>query len=483
MKKKLLVALLAGLSVLSARTVSATDLVQAYNDALKSNPTYLAARSTYYAALQDTAISRAVLLPQLSLSGGGTDGNTLFLSKAKASGNAQTDDTTTNKGYGVDLSLSQSIFNFTNIEEFRAAKDTVKSAAETYYAALQTLMVTVATDYFAVLQAQDNLRYAESNTKANQSSLNQAQQQYRVGTNTLTDVYTAQAAYSSAVSEEVSAKNTLEDAIVNLRSVTGKEYQTFSSLSKDFPLVSPDPKNVNDWVKAALENNPSLKAANYTAQAAMKTVSAQWGGHLPTVDLNASYGTDYSYQTADIAADTGAMRTNTGTVGIDVTVPLFEGGIVTAQTKQAEYNYETAIHNLELEHRSVATSTREDYLNVLSQMSAVQADETSVKSNISALQGLIAGYKVGTQTMIDVLNQQSLLLQAEQTYASNRYSYVTSLINLKNDIGILSLSDLEAINDWLGDAPATQSTANDTKKFALQKLKNNIKTKTKNLST
>ena len=476
MKRKLSVICLGLAGCLLSSPVLATDLVEAYNDALKSDPTYLAAQSTYHAALQDTPISRAVLLPQLSL--GGSNSGALFLDKAKASGSGQTDSTTTSRGYDVALSLTQSIFDFTAIEEFRAAQDTVKAAAATYYAALQTLMVTVATDYFAVLEAQENLRYADANVVANKSSLTQAQQQYEVGTNTQTDVYTAQAAYSTAVSQQVAAQNSVADAIETLRAVTGKEYTTFSALNKDFPLVSPDPKKVSEWVKVAVENNPNLKAAHYTAMSAMKTVSAQWGGHLPTVDLVASYGTDYQYQTSNNSSDAGSDRTNTGSVGIGVSMPLFEGGLVTAQTKQAEFNYETAIHNLELEHRTIETSTRIDYLNVLSAISAVQADGTSVKSNQSALRGLEAGYRVGTQTMIDVLNQQSLLFQSEQSFATDRYNYVTNLINLKNDTGVLGLNDLEAINDWLGEAPVIETSESADKKYGLQALRNNYHSKT-----
>ena len=477
MKRRLSVVLLGLGGCFGVAPVFATDLVEAYNDALKSDPTYLAAKSTYQAALQDTPISRSVLLPQISL--GGSNNGSLFLSKAKDSGAAQTNNTTTSKGYGVALSLTQPIFDFTAIEEFRAAQDAVKSAAATYYAALQTLMVTVSTDYFAVLEAQENLRYADSNVAANKSSLDQAQQQYRVGTNTLTDVYTAQAAYSTAVSGQVAAENSLQNAIETLRAVTGKKYETFSSLNEKLPLVSPDPKDVNDWVRVAVENNPSLKAAHYTAMAAMKTVSAQWGGHLPTVNFSASYGTDYQYQSSDIASDEGSSRTNTGTVGLDVSLPIFEGGLVTAQTKQAEYNYETAINNLELEHRTVEKNTRIDYLNVLAAISTVQADEISVKSNITALKGLEAGYRVGTQTMIDVLNQQSLLFQSEQAYATDRYGYVTSLISLKNDTGVLGLNDLEAINDWLGETSVEPKSEKAEQASGLQALRNNYRSKTK----
>lgn len=441
----------------------AANLIEAYQDAVTSNPTYLAAKSTYLAALQNTPISRSVLLPQISITSNGQQGNALFLQKSKTAGGVVTNDTNTNRGYGVALKLSQSIFDFSSIAAFRAAKDTVKSAAETYYAAIQSLMNTVATDYFAVLQAQDNWRYALANTKANQSSLTQAQQQYRVGTNTLTDVYTAQAAYSSAVSNEVTAKTALENAVENLRAITGKKYTAFSALQDAFPLVSPEPKEMSDWVRVALEHNPELKAKNYTAMAAMKTVSAEFGGHLPTLTLNASYGTDYVHQVSNTAANTGAERTDDAVLGVDIEIPIFEGGLVTAQTKQAEYNYETAIHALELERRTIETRTREDYLSILSEISAIEADKIAVKSSQSALRGLTAGYRVGTQTMINVLNQQSLLLQAQQTYAADRYNYVTNFINLKNDLGVLNIHDLEAINAWLGTTPAV---ARDAQKAA-----------------
>jgi outer membrane protein len=379
----------------------------------------------------------------------------------------------------MQLSLTQSIFDFSAIEEFRAAKDTVKAAAETYYAALQTLMVTVATDYFTISNDQENLRYAAANVAANQSSLTQAQQQYQVGTNTLTDVYTAQAAYSSAVSGQVAAQNALQDAIEHLRAVTGKLYTSFAPLNDNFPLISPEPKEVDDWVKVSLASNPTIKAANYNAMSAMKTVSAQWGGNLPTVDLAASYGTDYQFQTSNNTSDAGSSRTTGASVGVNVSMPLFEGGLVTAQTKQAEFNYQTAIHNLELQHRTIETSTRVDYSNVLSAISAVQADKTSVKSNESALRGLEAGYRVGTQTMIDVINQQSLLLAAEKTYAADRYNYVTNLIHLKNDTGVLGLNDLEAINDWLGTTPVALESENPAQKQGLQVLRNNYHSKKK----
>jgi outer membrane protein len=467
--KKTLVLCLSPLVLALSQQAHAVDLLGVYQDGLKNDPTYSAAKTTYLSAMQDVPINRAVLLPQLVF--GQSGGGSAFISKTQTSGELSgSNDDYSQRGYGFSLNLTQELFNFPDFEALKEAKLTVKSAAATYYAAAQDLMVRVATAYFTILKDQDVVRYTEANVESNKKSLDQATQQYNVGLKTLTDVYTSQAAYSSAVSEDVAAKNTLATDIENLRAITGKSYDAYDKLSDDFPLASPDPKSIEDWVKVSVNHNWSLKSSIYTMQAAMEEIKVQWGGHLPTVSLSASYGNNIYNQVGVAESDSGADRTKSAAAAVNMSIPIFEGGSVTANTKQAEYNYQTDVYDMELEYRTVVSDTRQDYLSVLSGISAVDADLISVKSNINALKGLEAGYKVGTQTMVDVLNQQSLLFQAQQSYATDRYNYVTSLINLKSDTGTLSQEDLEAINGWLGEAPAAKAKKDETS-LSVQTLK------------
>lgn len=468
MKKKTIALLLSPIISLSSSVVFADDLMQVYQEALTSDPTYLAAKSTYLSSLQDVPINRAVLLPQLVLNQG--SGGSGFLNHTDTSGTITSHDGSSQEGYGFSLALTQQLFNFPAFESLKEAKSTVKSAAATYYAAAQDLMVRVATDYFTVLEDEEVVHYTEANVRSNKRSLDQARQQYKVGLKTLTDVYSAQAAYSSAVSEDVSAKNTLASDKENLRAITGKEYKSLAKLSDDYPLVSPDPKGIDEWVKVAVDNNWQLKATNYDVAAAMSEIKVQWGGHLPTLELDASYSNNYFYQNSDYDSSTGSNRAIKKTAALNMSVPIFEGGAVSAAAKQAEYDYQTAVHNMDLQYRTTVTTTRQDYLNVVSGISAVKADKSAVVSNQNSLKGFEAGYKVGTQTMVDVLNQQSLLFQAQQAYASDRFSYVTNLINLKSDTGTLSVKDLEAINGWLGDAPAAKAYKENTREYGLQTL-------------
>lgn len=458
--KKMLILCLSPLVLALSSEAKAIDLLGVYQDGLKNDPTYSAAKATYLSAMQDVPINRAVLLPQLVFgqSGGGSG----FINKTETSGSLSGDNSHySQRGYGFSLNLSQELFNFPDFESLKEAKLSVKSAAATYYAAAQNLMVRIATAYFTILKDQDVVRYTEANVESNKKSLDQATQQYNVGLKTLTDVYTSQAAYSSAVSQDVSAKNTLADDIENLRAITGKVYDQYARLSDDFPLASPDPKNIEDWVKVAVNHNWNLQSSIYAMQAAMEEIKVQWGGHLPVVTLDASYGNNSYHQVGETDSTTGSDRTKTAAAAVNLSIPIFEGGSVTANTKKAEYNYQTDVYNMELQYRTTISSTRQDYLSVLSGISAVNADASSVKSNINALKGLEAGYKVGTQTMVDVLNQQSLLFQAQQSYATDRYNYVINLVNLKSDTGTLSMDDLTAINDWLGETPKAKNHTAD----------------------
>lgn len=428
-------------SSMLASNAFAADLMQVYQDALINDPTFLAAKTTYLSALQDVPISRSFLFPQLGIGQG--SGGSAYLSKT----DKDDGDDTSRRGYGFKLNLSQQIFNYSYFAALKGAKASVKEAAATYYSAAQTLMVDVSTDYFTILLDQAVLRYNESNVEANKSSLDQAQEQYKVGLKTLTDVYTSQAAYSTAVSEKIDAQTTLTNDIENLRALTGKTYDSFEPLNEDFPLVSPDPDDIDKWVQVAVDSNWDLKALHYEAMVSMANVKQLWGGHMPTLELDASYG-DTFY---DESGGVGASSEKTGSVGVDLEIPIFQGGLVSAQTKQAEYDYQTAVHNMEIQYRTVVTSTRQNYLNVVSGISAIKADQTSIKSNESSLKGLQAGYNVGTQTMVDVLSQQSLLFSAQQDYATDQFEYITSLINLKSYAGTLSVDDVEALNGWLGD--------------------------------
>ena len=243
-------------------------------------------------------------------------------------------------------------------------------------------------------------------------------------------------------------KNTLANDKEALREITGQLYPSLSRLKDNFPLVKPMPASIDAWTQAAEEQNLSLQAARYTAQAAKEYIKVQSAQGLPSLNLTGSYEDANGKRT-----DGGRSRVKTTSVGVNLTYPIFKGGLYSSQTNTAMYNYETAAAQMDYTHRATVAKVRNAYLGVLAEISQIQADRQAIKSAKASLASYEAGYKVGTQTIVDVLQAQSKLYQNEQTYASDRFNYITDTFSLKQAAGILSTNDLSKINNWLTTTP------------------------------
>jgi outer membrane protein len=453
MKKRiLLLAVLVGWQT----AASAADLLQVYQQALVSDQLYQQAISTRLTNREGVPINIANLLPNVVVTANPSvtrQANSGAVMGSTGSP-ALTPRNNLQKAYLLSLTATQTIFNYAQIANVAAALEVAKGADATLNAALQDLMVRTAKAYFQVLQDEDNLSYANASKIAYQEQLDQVKQQYDVGFKTITDVYTAQASYDTAVANYITAETNLSNDRENLRVITGKFYPAISSLSDDFPLISPKPINVDDWVKVALQQNWTIKQFQYALETARQNVHAQFAGHMPTVNVQGSLSRQFtsnfnSYGDVLSLQRNGPSSQNDKAVQLNITMPIFSGGQVTAQTNQAAYQFQTAQAQLEKAQRDSINLTRQSYLGVLSGISKISADKQAIKSNISSLDGMTASYKVGTETLVDVLNQQQKLFQAQTQYATDRYAFVNNVLALKQAAGTLSFDDLRAINAWL----------------------------------
>jgi outer membrane protein len=356
------------------------------------------------------------------------------------------------RSYALTLTATQTVFNFAQFSGVASAVATAKGADATLNAAMQSLMIRAASAYFAVLKDEDNLDYALASKTAFAQQLDQVDQQYKVGLKTITDVYTARASYETAVATYIAAEATLANDKENLRVITGNYYDHLAPLSEAFPLISPKPLSVEDWVRTAQLQNWTVKSAQYNADSARQLIRQQFAGHLPTINLQGSMERLYTdningYRTLNQRSGPGTQSDRS--IGLNITMPLFQGGGVVAQTNQAVYNYKVAQQQVEQALRDTTNTTRQSYLNIIAGISKIKADQEAVKSAISSWEGLQASYNVGTGTLVDVLNQQQRVFQAQTQYATDRYAFVTNILALKQAAGTLSFDDLRALNAWL----------------------------------
>ena len=449
MKKKLLALLL----TLCATSATAADLMEVYQQATISDPVYQQNVQKTLATAEGVYISLSSLLPSIY----GT--YSPYLSKQTSSGpGARFIGESRSRGYSIQLNATQTIFNYAQITNFMQSRVTAKQASATLNAAAQDLMLRTAKAYFQILEDVDVLKASLSARTAFSKQLDQVTQQYKVGIKTITDVYTAQASYETSDADYITALNALANDRENLRAITGKLYPTIDKLSEKFPLVTPTPANINIWVDKATQQNWQIKAAQYGAEAAKINIAQQNAGHLPTLNIQGVYDVqfdrDFGSNSTDFLNLPGAEQIHTSTALLNLNLPIVQGGAVIAQTRQAKDNYQLSLQQLEQQLRSTLNIARQSYLNVYADVSKIAADKKAIKSSISSLQGMEEGYRVGTEILLNVLNQQQQVFTNQKQYAHDRYAYIIDYLTLKQAAGTLSPDDLAAINGWL-DKPIT----------------------------
>jgi outer membrane protein len=441
---------------------SAEDLSQIYQEARQADPTLAGADANRGAAEAGVGIARAPLLPQIgaSLSYGHSDGSSTSISpQPDGSGNyvlLPVTSSSRDRSRQAQGTLTQTLFNWGDITRLRGARANARSVGATYDAAEQELMVRTTTAYFGVLTAADQLAFAQSNEKALAKQLDQAEQRYKVGLSAITDVHEARANHDTAVAQTIQAQNAYDTAREAVTQITGKDFGELKKLRDQLPLEKPDPANLQAWVDVALKQSPLLASSRFALESAQDNVSTQRAGHLPTLSasLVRTDTPSWGMRTSSFGgSNLGSFPSNglsgDTTIGVTLAVPIFTGGLVTAQLHQAIYQRDAAQDQLELTRRVVITSTRNAYRAVLAGISEVDATHQAVISAQSALDATQAGFEVGTRTIVDVLLSQQALFQAQSAYSQARHQFVLSGLLLKQAAGELEVKDLEAVNALL----------------------------------
>jgi len=420
----------------------ADDLLSVFQLAEQSDPQYQAAIAAHSAALEVVPQSIAALLPDLSLSGDVSRNR--FHNRTPL---AREDKNTyaTNKIYSARL--RQSIYHRDRFIKLKQANSQVAQADATLVAARQDLVQRTATRYFLVLGAMDNLTFVRADKAAIARTLDQAKQRFEVGLSAITDVYDAQSRYDVAVSDEINAEKLLDDAHEALRELTGEVPGDLEVLKPEIPLLAPEPADTEQWVTTAAEQNPLLLAAREATETARQEIQVQRSGHYPSMDLTA----DYRRSNIQFGGSFPQKR-NDSSIGIEITVPLYQGGLVSSQTRQASELFTQAQEEQVQQRRKVERQARNSYHGVLAGSSKVKALKQATLSSAKALEASEAGFKVGTRTIVDVLDSQRELLRARRDYARSRYDYLLDTLKLKQAAGIADTTDLEQINDLLETA-------------------------------
>jgi outer membrane protein len=452
--------------ILSFHEAAAADLVAVYQRALQNDPQLREAEANRLAALESKPQALAALLPQVTGNAGASrerdrgPSNQAFsftdVSTGKPIVVVEHQDfnglaTTHNHKYGVDL--KENLFRWENWVALQRADAQVAQAEADYQAAQQDLMSRVAQRYFDVLASQDDLDAQEGALASVNRQLEQAEKRYDVGLIAITDVQEVRASHDSSAAAVIAAKRQVASAQEFLREITGDLFDSLARPIEPFELTNPDPVSEDRWVEMALQQNLSLVSSRLAADIARENVSASRGGHFPSLDLVASRYKINSDGTSINADGTpygnSSVDQNQRSIGIQLTFPLYSGGMVSSQVRQAVYQHRAAKERVERVARQTEHDARDSYLGVLSEISRVKALRRAVESNTTALNATEAGYEAGTRTAVDVVESRRLWIQAQTDYSRSRYDYMINVLKLQQAAGILSEQSLNRLNTLL----------------------------------
>ncbi len=452
-------------AVAGASGAGAKDLVGVFEDAVHNDPTIRAADANRLAARESRPQALAALLPQITGNWAYTrDHSSGFQDQPYPNADQtaffvvplQFSQGYTQRQWG--LNLRQNVFSWSNWMTLKAANSQVAQAEATYAAAEQNLILRVCQAYFNVLSALDNLQAQQASLEAIARQLDQADKRYDVGLIAITDVQEAKAARDTASAAVIAAKRTLATAEDQLEEITGEKYDSLTKPGSDMPLNMPEPADESQWVNISLDQNATLIAARLNADVARDNVKAAFGGHLPTVEIVA--GRTYSQQAGPYefegqTLDGYGNKINDRQISLQVTVPIFSGGLTQSKVRQSQYQWIAAKEQMTQTSRATERQARDAYLGVISGIARVQALRQALESSDTALKATEAGYEVGTRTAVDVLNARRTLVQAQTDYSGSRYDFIVSIIQLRLAAGNLDRPQLEQINSWLGVSAPT----------------------------
>lgn len=457
--KQLFKPLLIASLIATANLGYSDTLKQIYELAVQNDAQLKASEATFKANQETENIALAGLLPQINGSAGYSELNansdsaetTAFFSGNPSTFGGASERRTQQESYSV--SLSQPLFDLSKWFSFKSGKEVSKQAESQFAADQQDLIVRTVKAYLAVLEATDKLEASRAEERATLRQLEQTQQRFEVGLIAITDVYEARASYDNAMVRRLTNEGNLGSAYEALTILTGQPHKELWLLSKDLPVQLPTPSDRNAWTESALKNNNNLKAAIFAEEAAALNSKAKRSGHLPTVTANASYGNDdtdgRNVGSSSPFSLSPASEDETNTWGITVNVPIYSGGLTSAQSRQSYQQFMASTENRINLERSVVQNARATFIQLSTDVPNVEARIQSIISARSALEATQAGYEVGTRTIIDVLTTQRNLYNAVSEYASARYDYLLNLLTLKQLAGTLSPEDVYKLDKWL----------------------------------
>ncbi len=420
-----------------SQTAVSEDLLGIYQQALQADPELQSAKTRVDIGSAQKGQALGQMLPQINGSANWS------ANKQTISGRTQ-DPVSNFHGTRYSVSLNQTLVDFAKFWEWRRASKVEDQYTAEAIEAHNQLMFNVVERYFNVLEARDQLNFANMEKIAAQKQLEQVQKQYAKQIVKITDLYAAEARLDQIISEQILAESLLVTAQENLRELTGVSPAELNKLREvvDYQEIQGD---LQQWVEMAQSQNPAISAKQIAIEAAENNVTAQQSKYLPVADLQLTYyNTNTGFQSANLGS-----TVETEVAAINVSVPLFSGGTTTHRMFEAKHRLKLSKNDNEAAIRAITKETSDAFLTANANARRIKAAQKALDSASKSREAMERGYHYGVVTISDVIKAQGDEFSAKNDFAQAKYDYIKNRIRFMHAIGSIAEENLQEINDWL----------------------------------
>lgn len=443
--RQLMIATLSSLLLFYAKDGAALGLMEAYDAAMQNDPAYRAALHERQAGLEYQEIGKSYLRPNLSANYSINQNQADITSKSGAV------ETTAHRDYqsrAGGIQLRQPLFNLEGMARYRLGIAQTGNSEAQFSANSQEMMVRLVSQYVSAKYADDQLALAVAQRDAYAEQRKVNERLFKKGEGTVTDMIETQAKFDLAEAQVIEARDAQTNARDALAALIGRDVGQLDPVREDFRVTAMTPASFEEWKKLALERNPEILAQKLATEMAQQEIRRNEAGHAPRLDVVLGLN-----QTSSDTINTYKQDATVSSLGLQLTIPLYAGGSVSALTRQATANHAKAQAGLDSKTNDVLIELRKQYnatLNALARIDALVKSADSARLLISATEKSI---RLGVRTNVDALNAQRQLFEVKRDLALARYNYLVSYLRLRKAAGNLEIGDLQTVAGYFEKAP------------------------------
>ncbi len=413
----------------------ALSLMEAYQVALEKDPLFQGARYNRVAANEYEAIGRAALLPNVSASYNFSK-NDADRTITSANGN-QSKDNPEYTSKVATLQLRQPLFNLDAWQRYMGGKVQVNYSEAKFAGDAQDLISRLTAAYLAALLAEDQLRLSVAQRDAYYENQIANQNLFDKGAGTRTDVLEARARFELAQAQVLEAQDNVKNRRDELAVIVGSDPGALDTLAAVLPELPMSPATLVEWEALATANNPAVRAQRHSVEYAQTELERNRAGHYPRVDLVASH----SRNTSD-SLFTYNQQSTVNAIGVQMSLPIYSGGGVNAQTRQAAARLGAGQAELDTALQKALVEVRKQFQLVASSRIRMGAMEQAVRSASETVEATRKSVLGGQRVNLDILTALQQLYTAKRDLSEARHGYLLAYLRLHAAAGTLTDEDL-----------------------------------------